>query len=86
MKLEKGIKELISIGASVAANCRPCLGYWIDHAQSQGVDAGAIMEAIEIGKAVRKGAAEKLDQEAELLTGVARPTGATGQQSRCTCG
>lgn len=86
MELEKDVKELISIGASVAANCLPCLRYWIGQAQSQGADAGAIMEAIEIGKAVRKGAAAKVDQEAELLTGVAQPMGDTGQPTRCTCG
>lgn len=86
MKVEKGVRELISIGASVAANCCPCLGYWIGQARSQGADAGAIVEAIEIGKAVRKGAAAKVDQEAELLTGVAQPIGDTGQPTRCTCG
>ena len=55
-------KELIAIGASVAANCLPCLKYHVDKARELGVDQQEITAAIAVGKTVRKGAAGKMDQ------------------------
>ena len=67
MSLDKRILELIAVGASVAANCQPCLQYNVDKAREFGADPQEIAEAIEVGKRVRQGAATKLDKLALSL-------------------
>lgn len=74
MKLDNRIKELIAVGASITANCQPCLQYHTSEAQKSGVDEQAIMEAIEIGKMVRRGAASKMDKFAASLSQTAAPS------------
>lgn len=54
--------ELVAIGASVAANCHPCVKYHVNKAQEIDVDEEDIKEAISVGKMVRKGAAGKMDE------------------------
>jgi len=61
MKLDNRTKELIAIGASITANCQPCLKYHISKAIENGAEEYEIKEAIEIGKLVRKGSASKMD-------------------------
>jgi len=61
MKLENRIRELIAVGASITANCQPCLQYHTRKAVEFGADGQEIAEAIEMGKLVRKGAAAKMD-------------------------
>lgn len=61
MKLDNRIKELIAVGASVTANCQPCLEYHTDKALENGALREEIIEAVEIGKMVREGAASKMD-------------------------
>ncbi|MEK6645716.1 MAG: carboxymuconolactone decarboxylase family protein [Candidatus Firestonebacteria bacterium] len=55
-------KELIAIGASVTANCQPCLNYHVSKAKENGANEQEIEEAIEVGKMVRKGAMGKMDK------------------------
>ncbi|GFO66322.1 carboxymuconolactone decarboxylase family protein [Geomonas paludis] len=64
MKLDDRIKELIAIGASITANCQPCLDYHTEKAREYGADDQDIHEAIQIGKTVRRGAAAKMDKYA----------------------
>jgi len=61
MKLDTRIKELIAVGASVTANCQPCLQYHVSKARESGADDEEIAIAIAVAKAVRKGAAAKMD-------------------------
>ena len=56
------IKELIAIGASITANCQPCLEYHKGKAIEYGVSESDIKEAIEVGNLVRRGAASKMDK------------------------
>jgi AhpD family alkylhydroperoxidase len=56
------IEELIAIGASITANCKPCLEYHVAKAKENGANDQEIAEAIAVGKMVRKGAASKMDQ------------------------
>ncbi|MDH4238230.1 MAG: carboxymuconolactone decarboxylase family protein [Phycisphaerae bacterium] len=56
------IKELIAIGASVSANCHPCVKYHVDKARELAIDDDEIRQAIEVGKMVRKGAAGEMDK------------------------
>ncbi len=62
-------KELIAIGASVTANCVPCLRFHLKKARETGVDEAKIQTAVSIGRLVRKGAASNWNEEAETLLG-----------------
>jgi len=61
------IKELIAIGASVSANCHPCLKFHLNKALENGVNDDEIQEAVSIGKMVRKGAAGEMDKLASAV-------------------
>jgi AhpD family alkylhydroperoxidase len=83
MKLDNHIKELIAVGASIGANCQPCLKYHSEKALENGAVESEIAEAIEVGKMVRMGAAANMDKFALEL----RKTSVTGQASTDTdCG
>ena len=65
--LEPDIKEIIAIGASVSANCHPCVKYHIAKAREMKIGETEIQQAIEVGKMVRKGAANQMDGFIEEL-------------------
>jgi len=67
--MEDKIKLLIAVGASITANCQPCLQTAVTQAQGAGVEKKEIIEAIAIGRLVRKGAMGKIDKLASTLTG-----------------
>ncbi len=85
MKLDNQTIELIAVGASVAANCQPCLEYTVAKALEYGADGQQIADAIEIGKKVRHGAASEMDKFALSLHAVA-PVPAGGANGGCECG
>jgi len=58
--IDPKIKELIAIGASVSANCHPCVKYHVNKAREMAIDKKEIQQAIEVGKMVRKGAADQM--------------------------
>ena len=62
MKLDERTLRLIAIGASITANCQPCLQTNVAKALECGANEQEITEAIEVGKRVRKGAATKMDE------------------------
>jgi AhpD family alkylhydroperoxidase len=62
MVVDDLMKELIAVGASAAANCQPCLEYHVGKALELGVDRAEIAQAVEVAKAVRKGAANSMDK------------------------
>lgn len=85
MKLDKRIVELVAIGASVTANCQPCLQYHVDKALESGAADLEIAEAIEVAKAVRKGAAAKMDTfAAGISKTVASNAGAPTEGCGCS--
>lgn len=61
MDMEESLARLIAVGASVAANCQPCLASSIRKALSAGAGSGAVAQAIAIGRLVRQGAASQVD-------------------------
>ena len=67
MKLDNRIGALIAVGASITANCQPCLQYHVRKALESGADEQEIADAIEIGRMVRKGASAKMDKFVESL-------------------
>ena len=66
--LDENIQELIAIGASVSANCHPCVKYHTAKAREMKIDEADIRQAIDVGKMVRKGAAGQMDQLIEELS------------------
>lgn len=83
--MDNRIKRLIAVGASVTANCQPCLQHNVSKAKEAGVESQEIAEAIEVGKMVRKGAASNLDKFATGLSQVT-PSAATSSNDACGCG
>lgn len=69
MAISEQVRSLISIGVSVGVNCQPCLQYHIEKAKEKGIDESDILEAIATGKAVRKGAAYKMDEYTKVIAG-----------------
>jgi len=83
-ELDLRTKELIAIGASVAAHCQPCLKFHVDKIREVGGEPREIAEAIEVGKMVGKGAAFNMRQFAAQWTAgdLRKPSARTG----CGCG
>jgi AhpD family alkylhydroperoxidase len=85
MKLDNRIQELIAVGASIAANCQPCLKHHFKKASESGTNEQEIAEAVEIGRMVRKGALSSMDKfVAGLNQAVA--SGITEAVEGCGCG
>lgn len=63
--LDVKTKELIAIGASVSTNSHSCVLFHIGKARELDIDSELIRQAFEVGKMVRKGAADQMDN---LLT------------------
>ena len=61
-------EELIAIGASITANCKPCLKYHVAKAKDSGATEQEIARAIEMGMRVRKGAASQMDELASTIS------------------
>ncbi len=83
--MDDRIKELIAIGASVTANCQPCLSYHVSKAQENGVDEQEIVEAIAVARTVRKGAMAKMDQFASTIFKAAEAN-VDASKEGCGCG
>ena len=61
MEMNDRITELIAIGASITANCQPCLQLHVEKALTSGATSQEVTAAMEIGHRVRKGAAAKME-------------------------
>ncbi|TAK34560.1 MAG: carboxymuconolactone decarboxylase family protein [Chloroflexota bacterium] len=83
MTLDNRTRELIAIGASVTANCQPCLSYHVGKARELGVDEAEIEAALRVGRVVRKGAADKMDAFAAALDESPRPAIAAADGCGC---
>ena len=67
MKLDERTLRLIAVGASITANCQPCLQINVAKALEGGANEQEIADAIQVGKMVRQGAASKMDKFASSL-------------------
>ncbi|GBG55926.1 hypothetical protein SDC9_158707 [bioreactor metagenome] len=87
MNLNNQTKALISIGASIGANCQPCLQYHVAHAKEIGISEQEIQVAIRVGQMVRKGAASKMDQYViALQENTSISPQSEGNDCMCGCG
>ncbi|MFA5181027.1 MAG: carboxymuconolactone decarboxylase family protein [Syntrophales bacterium] len=78
-------KKLIAVGASVGANCHPCLEYHVGRALEAGIDRSEIMAAVEVAKAVRGGATASMDKLALKLLGSDFPQQSCNSQAASCC-
>lgn len=60
--MDNQARELVAIGASVAAGCQPCLTYHLNKAHRYEVDPKDIDEAIALARMVRRGARARMDE------------------------
>jgi hypothetical protein len=67
MKLDNRILALIAVGASVPANCQPCLEHQVGTALDSGADVLEIADALEVGKLIRRAAGAEMDLFAASL-------------------
>jgi AhpD family alkylhydroperoxidase len=67
MEMDDRTRELVAIGASITANCQPCLRSHVEKAIGFGARPEEVAAAIEIGNRVRKGAAAKMDELSSTL-------------------
>jgi AhpD family alkylhydroperoxidase len=84
MKIDDRTRMLIAVGATISANCQPCLQVATAMARETGADPQEIANAIEVGQMVRKGAASKMDK---FITDQnnATPAAATEKNGGCGC-
>ena len=75
--MEDRTRELVAIGASITANCQPCLRSHVEKAIRCGASPEEVAAAMDIGSRVRKGAAAKMDEVSSSLKAAATaPTAA----------
>ena len=84
MKLDERMMRLIAVGASIAANCQPCLQTNAAKALESGASEQEIAEAIWVGTMVRRGAASKMDKYAASLN-QAVPLAESLSDEGCKC-
>jgi AhpD family alkylhydroperoxidase len=84
MILEEKTMRLIAVGASVAANCQPCLQTNVTKAIEEGIGEQEISDAIAVGKMVRRGAANKMDQFVTAIN-LANTAAVNASSSGCGC-
>lgn len=82
MEWNDRIKELVAVGASITANCQPCLQYHADKALQSGATPQEIEASIGVGKQVRKGASAKMD---EFSTGLREAIRAPSGEKKSVC-
>ena len=66
-------KELIAVGASVAAGCQPCTEYHVKTARTAGACDRSVTLAVETALAVRESATRTMDEWAGKCQGVQPP-------------
>jgi AhpD family alkylhydroperoxidase len=86
MNMDDRTKKLLAVGASVGANCHPCLEYHVGRALESGIDRSEIMAAVEVAKGVRRGAAASMDKLAlSLLSNDLPEQACDRREASCCC-
>ncbi len=83
MGLDNKTRSLIAVGASLTANCQPCIKHHIGKAKENGADEKEISEAIEVGKAVRMGAASQMDKFVDNISKTETTMSCNSWMGRC---
>ncbi len=51
--MDKKTELLVSLGASVAANCMPCFNYYYQQAERLGLSSAEVLQAMEIANKIK---------------------------------
>ena len=65
--MDEKTKELIAIGASITAHCKPCLSFHVDKAKELGLTEDEIKDAIAVGHMVEKGSMSAMKKFSEQV-------------------
>lgn len=82
--MDDSAQILVALGASVAANCRPCLEHYLDRAAEVGLRTDEIHDAVAVGQKVARGAAAKMRQFTASTLAV-RDTPSPAREAGCGC-
>jgi AhpD family alkylhydroperoxidase len=85
MRLEQQEKELAAIGASIGANCRPCIEHHLPAGREAGLSDTELADAVTTAQAVRREAVELLSARVDELlerAGSAPEPGAVAETSK----
>jgi len=75
-------RELVALGAALAANCIPCIQYHVPEARKAGLTEVEIGEAVELAEKIKRVPADKVLETATGLLGI---TGGTNADSVLGC-
>jgi len=83
--MDERTKVLISLGASVAANCVPCFEHYLGKTDAIGLTSEEIQEAADIGDQVKGGARIAMRRGIRSMMGTnSQPC--TGELDKSCCG
>ena len=85
MGIDAKTKSLIAVGASITANCQPCLKHLEAKAREAGASDEEIAEAIEVAKTVRSGAASQMDKFASSFCKMGPSMCGSPASGKCSC-
>lgn len=86
-RLSEKEKELVAVGASVAAGCIPCTRYHVKAVQGAGATIDEIVRAVEVALSVKRGTTGIMGRVAHSALGLptgTEPTGAADVTDRVT--
>jgi AhpD family alkylhydroperoxidase len=69
MRLDQKEKELAAIGASIGANCRPCIEHHLPAGREAGLSETELADAVATARRVRHGAVELFSTRVDELFG-----------------
>jgi AhpD family alkylhydroperoxidase len=69
MRLEQRDKELAAIGASIGANCRPCIEHHVPAGREAGLTEGGLGDAVAVAQTIRHRAIDLFAARVDELLG-----------------
>lgn len=82
LEISDQVRELIALGAAIAASCEPCLKYHTNKARAIGLTDEQMREAIAVGRMVKEASAGNMHALAEKLVPEAAKASACCGSSR----
>lgn len=67
--MDERTKELVAIGAAVAANCHPCIEFHLAKCDELEIDRDEVAAAVRVGLMVNRGAENAIRKKARALLG-----------------
>lgn len=71
--MDEQTKELVAMGAAVAANCHPCVNFHLAKCDKLGIAREEVVEAVKVGLMVNRGAERGIRKHAREKLGEGVP-------------